>query len=181
MQLLAGIQRPIPVVQANSNQYVDHFSLCIKTVKLVFVLMKRADMNLFSRSVFEVSISKRRLALTSALFMLIRASKMNVSGIIVEKALNSLEKLSFLGLWGLGQLVSGAWGLENVFTILDNAIKFKTFVEWRLSANGQTRPFKPLDAYIAHLLKNPPQKIINNYNIVEEQIDEIDNTELNNR
>ena len=157
MQLLAGIQRPIPTVQTPLLQDIDYKSLCLKTVKLTLVLMKRADMIIFSRSNFEAGSQKRRLALTCGLFMLIRASKMSVSGVIVEKALCTLERLEVLGLWGLGQLVTGGWEIESVINLLDYAVMLKILTEWRLTARGQARLNKPLDVYLAHLIKVPPQ------------------------
>ena len=183
MQLLAGIQRPVPTVQTSQhqNQDIDYVSLCLKTVKLTFVLMKRADMTIFSRPNFEMGPSKRRLALTCGLFMLIRASKMNVSGLVVEKALSSLEKLDMLGLWGLGQLVTGGWEFENVIGLLDYAVLLKILTEWRLAAKGQARLNKPLDVYVSYLTKGTPQEPLNDkkktfklsdYGLLTENFDE---------
>jgi hypothetical protein len=183
MQLLAGIQRPIPTVQTSQhqNQEISYVSLCLKTVKLTLVLMKRADMTIFSRHNFEMGPSKRRLALTCGLFMLIRASKMNVSGLVVEKALGSLEKLDVLDLWGLRQLVSGSWEFEHVINILDNAVLLKILTEWRLASKGQARLNNPLDFYISHLTKVPAQKLpdqkkkslkLGDYELLAENFDE---------
>lgn len=156
MQLLTGIQRPTtiyrpPLVEKQQEKSEGQLSterLILKTVKLALLLRNRQEFTLF----LNLGRKKDNAALPTALFILIRANKLSVSGVMVEEVLVILRSLAALGIGGLGKLVNGEWELSVVLRELGKARMLQCLTEWRVARNGHVVR-KPLEAYLALLIK----------------------------
>ena len=154
MQLLAGIQRPTnihraPVVKERKEKdaLLDTERLVLKTIKLALVLRGRDEFTMFNNL-----CQSNNAGLPTALFMLIRANKLSVTGAVVEEALSVLRMLRVLDIGGLGKLVSGEWPLGVVLVEMEKARLLKGLTEWRMARRGKVVR-KPLEAYLALVIK----------------------------
>lgn len=165
MQLLAGIQRPTTIYRPQRTLEKEETGnvpeeegltaerLALKTVKLALLLRSRREFTIFQG----LGINTDSPALPTALFMLIRANRLSVSGGVVETALGLLRGLSELGVGGLGKVANGEWALPVVLEQVERARMLKFLTEWRMARKGVVVS-RPLEAYLGLTIKRSSKK-----------------------